>query len=800
MRKKSTEQLTKDLEGILKRLYGNEKIETVRKIVEDTLLQLEKDRIASKMEESTGEKIDGDESLDTVTKLNESMERGKADKVVELLRELKSQEEIKNECQCSQSKVSRIGAKNKIYSRRQVIKLIRDGKTPEEISQDGNVNLDAVTKLKKELESEKKSTRRDKKDDKSQKNTKKRNAETSKAAKIIELTKELIEDNEIAEKVQCTKVYVRCIRSREKIYGRQKVKKMLLDGKSAEDIALEGNVNLSAVIKLEEQLKEKKKEKPKKKKETLVSEQIVSMATNLTSPKEIAAATYSEVSYVYWVMREKGIYTTRKVTELIELGKIPEEIAKEGNVNVDAVIKLKEKLEKEKTRKKEEAERKQKSKDNRRKRAKLDEQKRKQIIEAAKDLKSGIEIKDIAQVDYSYIYKIMKEEGIFTRTKVKQLIKDGKTPEEIAKEGNVNLDAVINLKNELEQARKKKETCTQQVSVGAVYGKKKIIALIRAKKTDEEIADAGNVSIEKVKTIREQLEQSETTNDYTKTVDVQKEDYRAQKLYSRSSTVAQTMQKSTSENKKTNIAILQMARQVKSIDKIVSMSGIPEYTIRNLLRKNNILPREDVISLINQGEKTPQEIAQESGCDLHEVEKLYARIVEIRKRIEQNPKRKRALELLQKGMSESQIAAAIRISKDSVLEMKELIVGIAKKPISAERKQIDFKIDILNLKTSINSMQQPSKIHAETTDYKIQKILYKYPELLGIKEYTLFAYAYVKAGSYLQAIDIGEEYLGLDTPSISALKTKIEEILNEEKEKKEGQYVGDSTGDEHSGR
>lgn len=695
MRKKSTEQLTKDLEGILKRLYGNEKIETVRKIVEDTLLQLEKDRIALKMEESTGEKIDGDESLDTVTKLNESMESGKADKVVELLRELKSQEEIKNECQCSQSKVSRIGAKNKIYSRRQVIKLIRDGKTPEEISQDGNVNLDAVTKLKKELESEKKSTRRDKKDDKSQKNTKKRNAETSKSAKIIELTKDLVEDNEIAEKVQCTKVYVRCIRSREKIYGRQKVKKMLLDGKSAEDIALEGNVNLSAVIKLEEQLKEKKKEKPKKKKETLVSEQIVSMAADLISPKEIAAATYSEVSYVYWVMREKGIYTTRKVTELIELGKIPEEIAKEGNVN---------------------------------------------------------------------------------------------------------LDAVINLKNELEQARKKKETCTQQVSVGAVYGKKKIIALIRAKKTDEEIADAGNVSIEKVKTIREQLEQSETANDYTKIVDVQKEAYKAQKLYSRSSTVAQTMQKSTSENKKTNIAILQMARQVKSIDKIVSMSGIPEYTIRNLLRKNNILPREDVISLINQGEKTPQEIAQESGCDLHEVEKLYARIVELRKRIEQNPKRKRALELLQKGMSESQIAAAIRISKDSVLEMKELIVGIAKKPISAERKQIDFKIDILNLKTSINSMQQPSKIHAETTDYKIQKILYKYPELLGIKEYTLFAYAYVKAGSYLQAIDIGEEYLELETPSISALKTKIEEILNEEKEKKEDQYIGDSTGDEHSGR
>ena len=46
MRRKSTEQLTKDLENIIKRLYKNEDMESLRKIVEDTLLQLEKDSIA----------------------------------------------------------------------------------------------------------------------------------------------------------------------------------------------------------------------------------------------------------------------------------------------------------------------------------------------------------------------------------------------------------------------------------------------------------------------------------------------------------------------------------------------------------------------------------------------------------------------------------------------------------------------------------------------------------------------------------------------------------------------------------
>ena len=45
MKIKSTEQLTKDLESIIRRLYRNEDMEAVRKIVESTLEQSEKERI-----------------------------------------------------------------------------------------------------------------------------------------------------------------------------------------------------------------------------------------------------------------------------------------------------------------------------------------------------------------------------------------------------------------------------------------------------------------------------------------------------------------------------------------------------------------------------------------------------------------------------------------------------------------------------------------------------------------------------------------------------------------------------------
>lgn len=770
---------------------------------------------------------EGNVNLDAVIKLRKELGKSnkrekektpKVEKIIELARNLIEDEEIAERVQCSKGYACHVRNSEKIYPKRKVQKMLKDGVSAEKIAEEGNVNLDAVVKLRDELE---RSNKREKE-------------RTPKVEKIIEFAKDLMGDEKIAKRLKCTKEYVCYVRNNEGIYAKQKVQKMLKDGMSAEKIAEEGNVNLDAVINLREEL-----EKSRKKERTPKVEKIIEFAKNLTEDEEIAKRLKCTRGYACYVRNNEGIYSIKKVTELIELGKSPEEIAKEGKVNAEAVTKLKEKLEMEKIRKKEEAEKKekeklerrQKSKDsgkNRRKRVRLDEQKKKQLIEDAKNLKSGVEIESILQISRTYVKNIMDGEGIYTRAKVKQLIGLGKSPEEIATEGNVNLDAVIELKNEIEGLRRRKENRTSGNIPGAVYGKRKIIALIREKKTNEEIADLGNVSIEEVEAIRRQLEQgtldtsknlynsrqqatrrTNVTIGDAKAIDAQnghKQEERITKKYSNTPTrptysnnseyERNADDKRPGEPDRKNAEILQMARQVKSVERIVSALGIPEYTIRNILRKNNILSREDIISLINEGSKTPQEIAQESGCNLHEIEKLHDRIVEMRQRIERNPKRKQALELLQKGKSENEVMATTRLRREIILEMKELIIGRVEKPISKERKQADFKIDMFNLRSSINAMQQhSSRIQAETTDFKIQKILYKYPEFLGRKEYAFFAYAYSKVSEYMKAIDIGEEYLELDTPSISALKSKIEEVLQEEKEKA-GATIVDSNGDE----
>lgn len=940
MKIKSTEQLTKDLESIIRRLYRNEDMEAVRKIVESTLEQSEKDRIEQgpskkneiikmakelKTADEIAEKVkcskkyvwairnsegiyslkkvreliqegisaegvatQGNVNLDAVEKLKES--NIKSDRVVELLKEIKRPEEIGNECQCSQAHVYNVRERNKIYLRRQVIKLIKAGESPENIATEGNVNLEAVINLKEELD----------------KISKKEKEKTPKVKKIIELSKDLIGDEEIAERLETSIGYVWRVRGREGIYSRQKVEKMLQNGMLAEEIAKEGNVNLEAVAELKENsikiarllellkemkrpeeigeececsrayvyiLREKNKiyskrqviklikagESPeeiskegnvnleavinlrkeleksskREKEKNTKSKKIIELSKDLIADKEIAERLESSKEYVCFVRNSEGIYSRRRAKQLIKEGKTPEEIAKDGNVNLDAVTKLKEKLEMEKLRKKEEAEKKEKEKlerrqksensgKHRRKRVKLDEQKKKQLIEKAKDLKSGVEIERALQIRYTYAKNIMDEEGIYTRAKVKQLIKAGKSPEEIAQEGNVNIEAVIELKNEIEELRRKKENKTSRNIPGAVYGKRKIIALIKANKTNEEIADLGNVSVEKVENIRKQLKQEQISDvkdlhsprqqiamrvDSTIGNGENKGELREDKIIkgvsSTSSKNTEELQENSSINKsesknpdKTNNAILQMARRAKSVDKIVAVLGIPEYTIRNLLRKNNILPREDIISLINKGEKTLQEIAQESGVNLKALEGLNERIVQVKQAIANNPKRKQAIELLQMGKSESDIVAITKLRRETILEMKELIMGRAEKPISAKRQQADFKLDMLSLRSSVNAKQQHSiRMKADTVDLKIQKILYKYPELLGRKEYAFFAYAYSKVSEYMKAIDIGEEYLELDTPSISALKSKIEEVLQEEKEKA-GATIVDSNGDE----
>ena len=771
-------------------------------------------------------------------KTSEEEKASNVSRIIELAKSLKNINKISKEAQYSKRYIYQIMRQEGIYTVGKVKQLIEEGKTPEEIAQEGNVNLDAVIKLREELEKSGKG--------------KIEKGKTPKVEKIIELAKDLKSVTEIAKEVQSIRSYVYQIIGREGIYSKSKVEQLIEEGKAPEEIAKEGNVNLDAVIRLKAEMEESI--------ENAKTKEIIESAKSLMRMIEITEKFQVTKSCVRNIMDKKGIYTRNKVKQLIKEGKTPEEIAEEGNVYLDAVIKFKKKIAS--TIPKE-------TNEGREESPKINTSKTSRIIELAKDLKPVDEIVKEVQCINVYVYQIIGREGIYSRRKVKQLIEEGKTPEEIAKEGNVNLDAVIRFINEPSHSKKRKTKIkdsdvnrivemarnlkskdeimrTLQISISyvnqimrqeGIYSRKKVGQLIIEGKTDKQIATEGNVNLDAVKELREEIEivahtkPQETMETQPKKVlprrrTIPQTDQPTSIKYqsqSRQSTSQESQDIGKSENDK---KILSLARKLVSVEAIVSALGIPEYTIRNKLIKNNILPRERIISLINQGEKTDAEIAAESGCNVQAIETLRNEISNLRQIVNRNSKYKMAIEMLEKGESASKISVTLKLKMQHIRQLEELLVNKKEETTDSKRKGIEFNIEITKLRASINTMQHSSRVQAESTDYKIQRILYKYPELLGRREYAFFAYAYSKVGEYLKAIELGEEYLELDTPSISALQKKIKEVLEEEKSKqtenqsavalsganlgeaetgatrtvKIGQTVGDSEGDEHSGR
>ena len=103
--------------------------------------------------------------------------------------------------------------------------------------------------------------------------------------------------------------------------------------------------------------------------------------------------------------------------------------------------------------------------------------------------------------------------------------------------------------------------------------------------------------------------------------------------------------------------------------------------------------------------------------------------------------------------------------------------------------EVQFKIDMVKLRGQIQSLKEVSKQATIVMDYNIQKMLDNYGSLLTQEHYALFAYGYVKVREYMKGIEIGEEYLELETSSLSALQKRIDEILEREKEKSNGKIV-----------
>lgn len=82
-----------------------------------------------------------------------------------------------------------------------------------------------------------------------------------------------------------------------------------------------------------------------------------------------------------------------------------------------------------------------------------------------------------------------------------------------------------------------------------------------------------------------------------------------------------------------------------------------------------------------------------------------------------------------------------------------------------------------------------SSTAATVLESKVDILINEFASFLTQNDYSFLAYGYAKAKSYVKAIQVGEEHLGLDTPSVSALEQRIQELLQKGLDEKGKQEV-----------
>ena len=203
MRKKSIEELTEELGEILKDIYETEGLEKARNIVTDTMQKVEQNIIGDLQNKSEWDLI--------------------LSQIEEMARNLTGPRKIADQLNCTVNVVYTTIRKKEIYNRRDVRKLMAEGKSDEEIAKEGNLNPEAVITYREELKRASEELNR-KKQEKAKENSS-RKSEIS--TRIVEMAKNLIEPIKIASILQCDVKKVYSATARYHIYGRTKVKELI---------------------------------------------------------------------------------------------------------------------------------------------------------------------------------------------------------------------------------------------------------------------------------------------------------------------------------------------------------------------------------------------------------------------------------------------------------------------------------------------------------------------------------------------------------------------------------------------
>ncbi len=404
-----------------------------------------------------------------------------------------------------------------IYGVKKITNLL-DKKTDEEIAKEGHVSVEAVARIRKEVE----------------------DAHIPGALlnqKILEYIYEYPDDiKKVAQTLNISETNVISKMKENNIYNATKIRS-LLDEKTDEEISAEGNVSIIAVSRIREKEKEKGRKKvvdTPKNKETkksssvkkqnentqrreLPTARIIQLGKNLVDVEKIAEETGVSSRQVSFVLKTYGIYSIQYVTSL--LNKLSDkEIAEKGKLNVLAVSKLRKEKStdtyvQESKKQKENTNAITVKNEKRSKAKKSTPQENSSIIgdklflEMAKRFEPVEKIANTFKIDNYEVLLKLEMEKIRSRAEVERLIEKSRnaTNEKLAYRVNGDVDTIANIR-ELVEKRERLIASVSKEDKGA------IISSLIADSDINYISERYSISKGKIRAIAQKYERDKYIN------------------------------------------------------------------------------------------------------------------------------------------------------------------------------------------------------------------------------------------------------------------------------------------------
>lgn len=120
--------------------------------------------------------------------------------------------------------------------------------------------------------------------------------------------------------------------------------------------------------------------------------------------------------------------------------------------------------------------------------------------------------------------------------------------------------------------------------------------------------------------------------------------------------------------------------------------------------------------------------------------------------------------------------------------VEDILEVVKKEQYDRTHTEVQYKMKMNELRTVVGR-EVKSSTAATVLESKVDILINEFASFLTQNDYSFLAYGYAKAKSYVKAIQVGEEHLGLDTPSVSALEQRIQELLQKGLDEKGKQEV-----------